>query len=596
MFVEWSFELTIIKVTTFYGEVHEFDSEQTDSINIGRSPQWADIVLENELKNIGVGREHCSLNIASGGVELSLNNRNQVWIDGYKALDKQDLPQKCTLALTEKGDVTKFTVETILPSELGQTVDFDGEVVNTQKRLIYRFKLLSLIIIPLIFFVIWNGYKVKSVTDCEICDPLTIEKIKSSVFSVQSKRHDSGYSHAGTAWLASGYKVITNRHVGKMVEKFIIDDEAFIRLPSVNNLEGKLIRIVDVIYHPAENKLAEFLLTQKARPQSNNQLSLKPYDIAELIIEAPLNHLIPLELENINDFNKLKSGEPLTILGYPLNKGGNEWNIQRPDTEMSKGYFDKRRGYAQLNGEVIGSPFISYSNSTAGGYSGSPVFNNDAKVVGIHFSGSKALVKASNTESSPIRVNTGGKSYAQSLRLLQQFIDGSIFDKSVMAREQLIWAKWMQKLPSLESSKVIALDKSNENVAYTCMADITQNWQTLSHHPYAVNKRQVTKILQLPVKGKYSVFIQSYANAQCMPLTRGDGCISVSYDTYNKGGSLFLNQSHFEFDFNTESEKEPSEITIELTGPDDNSLVNMRLYLWSDEKCENEIFKFRLPN
>lgn len=585
--------MTIIKVTTFLGEVHEFDSAQTDSINIGRSSQWANIVLENELKNIGVGREHCSLNIASGGVELSLNNRNQVWVDGYKAIDKQDLPQKCTLGLTEKDDVTKLTVETVLPSELGATIDFDGEVMNTQQRLIYRVKLMSLLIIPILFFVMWNSYQVNSVTDCEMCDLLTIEKIKNSIFSVQSKRHDNGYSHAGTAWLANDYKVITNRHVGKMVEQNIANNEAFIRLPSVSNSEGRLIKIVDIIYHPAESKFDEFLLTQKARPHNNNQLSLKPYDIAELIIEEPLDHLTPLKLESIDNFHKLKSDDRLTILGYPLNKGGNEWNIQRPDTEMSKGFFDKKRGYAHLNGELVGSPFISYSNSTAGGYSGSPVFNNDAKVVGIHFSGSKALVKASNTDSSPVRVNTGGKSYAQSLRLLHQFIDGSIFEKSVMEKEELIWAKWIQKLPSIESSKVIALDKSNESTKYTCIAEIVDNWQTLAHHPYAMNKRHVIKTFQLPVKGKYSVFIQSYANAQCLPLKKGDGCISVSYDTSVKGGSLFLNQSHFEFDFNTLTEKESSEITIELTGPDDNSLYSIKLYLWSDEQCESEIFKFR---
>ncbi|MBO3078219.1 trypsin-like serine peptidase [Mammaliicoccus vitulinus] len=116
-------------------------------------------------------------------------------------------------------------------------------------------------------------------------------------------------------------------------------------------------------------------------------------DVAVLITEQRLSKKVkPLQLASEQEIKNMKSKEPLYMLGYP-----NEHQYNGQLMYQSKGYFLKpTKDYIE---------YIGHLHRTVG-FSGSPVFNKDNHVVGIHAHGIRPEIKMNHQSTRDIY--TGG--------------------------------------------------------------------------------------------------------------------------------------------------------------------------------------------
>ena len=560
-----------LEVISAEGKTYHFDDPKLEVVRFGRDPTWADIVLDEQLADQGVGREHCELVASAGCFSLEMNDRNQVWVDGKKAYDGDILPRSCYLSFTDDPEITGFKLETILSG--GVETKYFGPVEEKGSR--FR----KIIFISFALIVVAMSFIFYQSSPSEKLSAEQIESFKERIFSVQTSLNGE-VSHAGTAWLAAKNIVVTNRHVAEYVQQNLdyqnmgLDASSVIRFRSENNHQGKIKKIKRVIFHPAEKAYIQFLNQHPVRAKSAFSLDLDVYDVAILELQGVPIELSPLKLASKQSVAKLASGEPLLLLGYPLNVGGNAWDLLKPVAETSYGKFDRTRNAYSSEGIHELNPLISYDMTTSGGNSGSPVFNSKGEVVAIHFAGSKVLIEGTKVagKDKAIRLDAGGKSYGQNIRLVKQLIDGSIFKQDTMKKEQAIWLKWLQTAPSVKDEKVNQQEQKTQ-YQYRCEFKFLDSWNSLEQ--ISANKRRSQLNFQFPVQGEYLVFIQSLDPA-------GDK-IDVSAHTSSNSYSYFGVKHHF--DFKTETRQEKTTLDLTLGGPNSDAEFAVDIFVWSNKKC-----------
>jgi len=561
-----------LEVTSPEGKTYQFDAPKLEVVRFGRDPTWADIVLDEELAHKGVGREHCELVASAGCFSLEMNGRNHVWVDGKKAYDGDILPRSCYLSFTDDPKTTGFKLETILSG--GAETKYFGPVEERGSR--FR----KVIFISLALIVVAMSFIFYQFSPSEKLSAEQIENFKERIFSVQTSVNGE-ISHAGTAWLAANNMVVTNRHVAEYVQQNLdyqnlgLDANSFIRFRAENNHQGKIKKIKRVIFHPAEKAYLQFLNQHPVRARSAFSLDLDVYDVAILELQGAPIELSPLKLASKQSVANLVSGEPLVLLGYPLSIGGNAWDLLKPVAETSYGKFDRTRNAFSSEGIQKLNPLISYDMTTSGGNSGSPVFNSKGEVVAIHFAGSKVLIEGAKVagKDKAIRLDAGGKSYGQNIRLVKQLVDGSIFKQDTMKKEQVIWLKWLQTTPSIKNEKVNQQDQKSK-YKYRCEFDFMASWNGLAQ--ISANKRRSQLDFQFPVQGEYLVFIQSFDPDG----ERIDVSAHTASDSYSYYGI-----KHY-FDFKTEIIHENTALDLTLGGPNSVAEFAVDIFVWSNEKCD----------
>lgn len=551
-------------ITLPNGEKQSFDESEFECIRFGRDQSWADIILDEELREKGVGNEHCELVASAGCFTLQTDGKHHVWLDGNVAYDEDILPRNCTISFIKDSNEASFHLETIV-SGGGATQLIDPPPPLRRGS---GFKRAVVVSILLLSFVVFYRY-----LDRDSLNQQQIEAIQDRVFSVQTVVNDRT-SHAGTAWLAGKNIVVTNRHVGKFVQQSLkyqaegIGGGAFIRFRSQNNKEGKIKTIKNVIFHPAEDAYKSFLKQHPARPNSDFSLHLEIYDVAILELDGEAIDLSPLPLATEQEYQSLNNGEPLILTGFPLNKGKTEWDLFKPVAEISRGTFDKTRNAFSSEGIRKVNPLLSYDISTAGGNSGSPVFTEQGKVIAIHFAGTKKLIDE--------KLVGGGNSYGQSVRLVKQFVDGSIFSPEVLKQEENIWMQWLSTATSIEQTKVTKKTRNTE-LKYRCVYQQKESWQALEANNRGKRIRG-SREYNFPVVGEYLVFVQS--------LDPSGAKIGVSAHT-DSGAFNYYGSNHY-FDFSTQSSSVNEAFKLTLNGPNTEADYSVNIYVWSDSDCKTE--------
>ena len=566
-------------VTFTDGQKRHFDDPKLEIVRFGRDPNWADVILDEHLAAKGVGREHCELVASAGCFSLEMNDRNQVWVDGKKAFDGDILPRCCYLSFTNAPTDTGFKLETILSGGIETKYFGPVEEKGSHFKKATLFSLAVLLVVTA--FIFYRATPTEKITAEQI------EYFKERIFSVQTQVNGV-VSHAGTAWLAAKNTVITNRHVAEYIQQNLnysqlgLDASSFIRFRSVNNEQGKIKKIKRVIFHPAESAYKEFLNQHPVRVSKDFSLNLDIYDIAILELEGSPIELSPLPLASAQSVLKLESGAPLLLLGYPLNVGGNAWDLLKPVAETSYGKFDRTRNAFSSEGVREVNPLISYDMTTSGGNSGSPVINSKGQVVAIHFAGSKVLIEGAKVagKNKAIRLDAGGKSYGQNVRLIKQLVDGSIFDQDTMISERAIWLQWLATTPSIKEMKLSEMD-SQLRYKYRCEFNYMAPWNSLNQ--ISTNKRRSKLEFLLPVQGEYLVFIQSFDPAGKK--------IDVSAHTESNSYTYFGNNHHY--DFNTQLSKENTLLDLTLGGPSSDANFGVNIFVWSDKNCEQDNYVAR---
>jgi len=565
--------MPILHVTSPNGNKKSFDESEFKQVRFGRDVNWAHIVLDESLAGVGVGREHCELVASAGCYSLEMNGHNQVWVNGKLAYDGDILKRQCSISFIKNSHEATYQLETEL-SGGALTADM-GSVVTKGSRFN------KLIIIILILMTLIIGFIFLSQKNTVLPEH-QIEHIKNRVFSVQTEINGKA-SHAGTAWIAYKNTVVTNRHVAEFVQKNIeyqemgLEASSYIRFRSIDNQQGKIMIIKNVIFHPAEKAYKEYLNQFPARTDNGFSLDLDVYDIAILELEDESIQLDPLELATEQDVQNLKSGDPLLLVGFPLNPSGNAWNILAPVAETSHGKFDKTRNAFSSEGLPEINPLISYDITTSGGNSGSPVVNSEGKVIAIHFAGSKVLIEGTKVagKNKAIRLDAGGKSYGQHVRLVNQLVDGSIFHPTTLKKEKIFWEQWLTTSTSIEESQVIAKNNSTDlknQCLYTHQAKLD------SLDSVSPNRGRSSIEVPLPVIGEYLIFIQS--------LDPSGEKIDVS--AHDEFGSYNYNGKKHNFDFETKTVENNQTLNITLGAIKSQYNYTVKVYNWSNENCQTD--------
>ncbi len=586
----------VVRINDSHGNCSQYEEGKIQVIRFGRDSNWADVVLPEELSEKGVGRQHCELEFGPGCLQLDTNGQGAVWLGGKRVYDQQNLPRNCTISFVEGETSATFDIEYIPISTLAETVHITAPEKSPFTTGKYALGLAgAALVAALTSFVIWFQND-----DIQIS-----EQTLQGVFSVQNTKPgevDGELTPIATAWLAPGGVVVTNRHVAESVDFSITNGaSAYLRVPPTEaGVDGTLIRIIGVTYHPGLTRFQNYLSSIPPIKFQAQQLYLRPYDLAALHVERIPDHIKPLELAQAEEIAAMHRGQPLAIAGYPNKVNRTEFDKTRPIPIIEYGAFYGRAGFAQQQGEKATSPFMAYDIETWGGNSGGPVFNADGKVVAVHFSGSKEMRNGK-------AVSSAGKSYGQNLRFLHQMLKQESGDKINWQAEQEIWSGWTSDLPTIEASKVALIDAQSEPTANMCKASFTYDWDTA---PFMwgqkIRRRFDALEMPLPVSGKYYVYAQSLKRGHC-PAKSGkiSGCLQATVDTPETSFSISedMRKTFLDFEFDHISRSSNGALTtaggqremIEMVigGGHSGDSLRINIYVWSKGVCAGEIFAER---
>ena len=564
-------------VTCPNGKVLQFKDDTYDRVRFGRDAGWANVVLDESLAEQGVGREHCELVASAGGFSLEMNPQNRVWIDGKDGFDGTVLPRQCTLAFTPNSPLTAYCLQTSMTG--GAETKYVHGLARVKGRRLSRVMLSGILLCVVAIATLAINSFDKAFSEA------SIQLAESATFSVQTSLNGR-VSHAGTAWLAAPNMVVTNRHVAQLVKASIdqanrgMNSAAFIRLTSVNNEEGATRPISAVIYHPAEALFRQYQVQHMAPFKSEFSLDLDVYDIAILQLDGPELPMRPIPLADNGQVSAMKTGEPLMIVGYPLNKAGNAWDLLRPVPERKLGVFDKTRNVFSSEGDTTVNPLLSYDVDTRGGNSGSPVLNQKGEVVAIHFAGDKLLLEGAtiNGQQTTTLID-GWKSYGQHIRLVKQMVDGSIFQPGALEEEQKIWARWLATVPSVKDAAIAKIEQQLTASLYRCEAVQQGSWH--EQPEVSARKRRFTQMTPLPAYQHFYAYVQS--------LSGGAERIDVSAH-FGEQASYSYNGTRHYAEFADPDPSSGSQLTLTLGGPNTPGNYIIFLVVWSETDCSDNNF------
>lgn len=247
----------------------------------------------------------------------------------------------------------------------------------------------------------------------------------------------------GTVWSVGEGVFATNAHVAEIFYDTEIFDgvraEMIIRTPGP---DPKDLRVKSVVIHPGYKRWTEVL----SQYSPFDPADLKFYtsklfpacDVALMYIEKEdwKHQPPPLKLADAEAAAKVAAGQQIATFGYPSE--GVMLNTILPHSEG-------RYGVVAKTGDTFLAPvardktdFVWYNWESAGGASGSPVFNKDGEVV--------SLVSAGNTIGwvGEARVDSGGTSVGPHVRLLKELLDETVQDKQ--ADRDVQWHAELEKL------------------------------------------------------------------------------------------------------------------------------------------------------
>jgi S1-C subfamily serine protease/pSer/pThr/pTyr-binding forkhead associated (FHA) protein len=269
-------------------------------------------------------------------------------------------------------------------------------------------------------YVNYNGrptaayVRVSNGSEAKIEPFLTYEKNNMNI-GIGGSHHGSGFA------VTSAGDILTNRHVAAAWES------AYSFPPSANNgvilgqgPDGKLAVLGPVPqaptdWVPARSKQDNVKYTgrndvlQVAFPKSDRKLEARVsaisqrHDVAMIKVDSP-GQVPNVELND--NYDSISAGESAIVLGYPAvsppvrgivrSQDGfsSEWQaVEVPDPTVTVGNIGRVlrskdvQGFDKTTVSVIGDAYQLQINTTGGGNSGGPVFDEQGKVIGIFYAG-----------------------------------------------------------------------------------------------------------------------------------------------------------------------------------------------------------------
>lgn len=446
------------------GEDFTFELQEGAEVRIGRDPARCRMVLPAEY--VSVSRQHCVLRSVLGRVRLRVNKENPVFVAGAQGWDDSVVRDGSELRLGPSGPRLRMTVsDSDAPPGLNSTV-FSGagyvpleQVVQEESKRTseelrgHRHKVwlgaafVGIAAVAGILLAIdaraetgrlvaanFSEEQRRSVLALVARPPepkldlgAVVRAVSPSIYCVVDRDGPSA-RHVGTAWVfdREAGLVATNSHVAEEWK----EGRTFLRTLGKGSDD---IPVAASRLHPGYERFAA--LCEKYAEAlmlggGANSKTVVACDVALLQVapehRAQLAPNLPVlarsELANIG------SGRPCASVGFPAE--GLAFNVDRPQSRSHIGHVIATSDFFMAPSAVDDAQLVHTDLPVTGGASGSPVFDERGRVLGIINAGSFTLGMEGR------RIPIAGTTYAQRIDILQELVAG---DVSPQAERERTW-------------------------------------------------------------------------------------------------------------------------------------------------------------
>lgn len=170
----------------------------------------------------------------------------------------------------------------------------------------------------------------------------------------------------GTAWGYKPGKFATNGHISLPVEQ-LLRKGARVQV-QLNNSQRAIYNIEKAVTHPAYNA------------------QIASFDVGMLHVKQTDHPILPTASKAA--LQGISAGQEVALMGFPMEQlRGNNINVNKPLASVQIGNIVALSDYSLKDAGFDNNYAIRHSIPSAGGASGSPIFNKAGVVVGVHNAG-----------------------------------------------------------------------------------------------------------------------------------------------------------------------------------------------------------------
>jgi hypothetical protein len=400
-----------------------------ETIVFGRDGSECDVVFSNDYRTVGVGRKHCALiRQPTGDYKLEIFGERNVEINGAPAMTGEPIgrgserqsgrfkglwrgstggPAEGTGAKMRLGGPQGPTLSIrVIQSELAAdpnaTVRTGGFLSASQRmqrmRRIQAGVLAGLVVVVAAIgaYFVLNEIRIGSMEEVvaavaddvrkEMVNQDFIDELEAAAYAVIQRDREGREVLQGTAWPVAQGMLATNAHVAALLKGS--GGELIVRKPGSEPGGDGDFKVVDAVIHDGYAQFSKFDSETKAKSSSyaalGNDARRTGYDVAILKVDRTDGFGPILPRASAEEVVALDSGMPLATAGYPIGGTAEQGQAQlKPTPTVQYGRITSVTDFFMFGTDPAHAYLVQHSLPTFKGASGSPIINNEGKVVAI---------------------------------------------------------------------------------------------------------------------------------------------------------------------------------------------------------------------